>query len=163
MRKGSTEEVEYLAKEGRRDLGLFLLPLYFVFVVKKLPPSESPQIKNICFLNLEAVTHLFSTAGHFPLLTVQVLLQWTRDAKRQTLSQESKPREFFFWWVWTRSMWEQEMSESHGPSMNLLGHLVGSVGRTLFKLTCFSKPTLPSDNHHWCNLQLSIVGAIICL
>lgn len=111
------------------------------------------------------MTHLFCTAGH-SLLTVQVLLQWTRDFQRQALPQDSKSRDFFFSGNYEQGVCESRKCLSHmWPSVNLLEQntwLGVREGPSLSWLACLSQHSLPSDNPHRCDLQFNIVGTINC-
>lgn len=135
-----------VAKGGERGLSLLPSPSLCFCSQETTSSSKSPD-KYLCFLNLEAVTHLFSTAGHFLLLTVQMVLQRTPSFKKNKL--------------WLRSLspgnfsgdYEPEMYESRKclshlwPSRNLLGQYTWhrSVGGTLCELACRSEPALPRD------------------
>lgn len=64
-----------IAKGGMRGLSFFLsLSPSLAYCSHEKALSEESQNKDLGFLNLEGVTHLFSTASPFPFVRTQELL-----------------------------------------------------------------------------------------
>lgn len=149
-----------MAKERVRSLCLFpaLCPSP-CFCSHETIPSWKSQDKYLCFLNLEGVTHLFSTASHFPHLMVQVLLKRPEVLKDKLWLRSLRPGNFS--WEYEPRVCGSRKCLSHiGLSLNLLKQdsWLGSVGGTLCELACLSEIALQSDSPYWCNLQFSIMG-----